>query len=147
MLIYSETTLSRYLMLTLGCMSVPGFIMMSLLYTLLLLYSLLNSWSKGGMLKPICACIIKYNNRLLQLNRLWMVAEDVWTTCARPLLQELREMVKLPDTRPDMVAADFDGVKEALKGESRSGFPSIYYRILQVPSTPINVSVFFLCSW
>uniref|UniRef100_A0A3Q3BQ16 NADPH:adrenodoxin oxidoreductase, mitochondrial n=1 Tax=Haplochromis burtoni TaxID=8153 RepID=A0A3Q3BQ16_HAPBU len=30
-------------------------------------------------------------------------------------IKELREMVNLPDTRPDMVAADFDGVKEALK--------------------------------
>ncbi|CAI5659638.1 NADPH:adrenodoxin oxidoreductase, mitochondrial [Oreochromis niloticus] len=30
-------------------------------------------------------------------------------------IKELREMVNLPDTRPDMVAADFDAVKEALK--------------------------------
>lgn len=31
-------------------------------------------------------------------------------------------MVNLPDTRPDMVAADFDGVKEALKGETTCSF-------------------------
>lgn len=30
--------------------------------------------------------------------------------------QELREMVKLPDSRPEMVAADFEGVSEAIKG-------------------------------
>lgn len=30
-------------------------------------------------------------------------------------IKELREMVNLPDTRPDMVASDFDGVTEALK--------------------------------
>lgn len=31
-------------------------------------------------------------------------------------------MVNLPDTRPEMVAADFDGVKEALKGETTCSF-------------------------
>lgn len=31
-------------------------------------------------------------------------------------------MVNLADTRPDMVAADFDGVKEALKGETTCSF-------------------------
>ncbi|XP_041672533.1 NADPH:adrenodoxin oxidoreductase, mitochondrial [Cheilinus undulatus] len=30
-------------------------------------------------------------------------------------IKELREMVKLPDTRPEMVASDFEGVTEALK--------------------------------
>ncbi|XP_042363904.1 NADPH:adrenodoxin oxidoreductase, mitochondrial [Plectropomus leopardus] len=30
-------------------------------------------------------------------------------------IKELREMVNLPNTRPEMVAADFEGVKEALK--------------------------------
>ncbi|KAF7641741.1 hypothetical protein LDENG_00273120, partial [Lucifuga dentata] len=30
-------------------------------------------------------------------------------------IKELREMVKLPGTRPDMVVSDFEGVKEALK--------------------------------
>lgn len=33
-----------------------------------------------------------------------------------PGAQELREMVNLPDTRPEMVPADFEGVTEALKG-------------------------------
>lgn len=35
-----------------------------------------------------------------------------------PCLQEVREMVNLPGTRPEMVAADFEGVTEALKGKS-----------------------------
>lgn len=30
-------------------------------------------------------------------------------------IKELREMVNLPDTRPEMLAADFEGVKEAVK--------------------------------
>ncbi|XP_051274416.1 NADPH:adrenodoxin oxidoreductase, mitochondrial [Dicentrarchus labrax] len=30
-------------------------------------------------------------------------------------IKELREMVNLPDTRPEMVAADFEGVKDAVK--------------------------------
>ncbi|XP_070708290.1 NADPH:adrenodoxin oxidoreductase, mitochondrial [Pempheris klunzingeri] len=30
-------------------------------------------------------------------------------------IKEVREMVNLPDTRPEMVAADFEGVREALK--------------------------------
>lgn len=32
-------------------------------------------------------------------------------------IQELREMTKLPGTRPQMLASDFDGVAEALKGK------------------------------
>lgn len=32
-------------------------------------------------------------------------------------MQELREMAKLPGTRPEMLAADFDGVAEAVKGK------------------------------
>lgn len=35
-------------------------------------------------------------------------------------IQELREMAKLPGTRPEMLAADFDGVAEALKGQQSS---------------------------
>lgn len=35
-------------------------------------------------------------------------------------IQELREMAKLPGTRPEMFAADFDGVAEALKGKQLS---------------------------
>ncbi|XP_070783113.1 NADPH:adrenodoxin oxidoreductase, mitochondrial isoform X2 [Enoplosus armatus] len=34
-------------------------------------------------------------------------------------IKELREMVNLPDTRPEMVAADFEGVTEALKDVPR----------------------------
>uniref|UniRef100_A0A673CWZ1 NADPH:adrenodoxin oxidoreductase, mitochondrial n=1 Tax=Sphaeramia orbicularis TaxID=375764 RepID=A0A673CWZ1_9TELE len=34
-------------------------------------------------------------------------------------IKELREMVNLPDTRPEMVAADFNGVAEALKDVPR----------------------------
>lgn len=34
-------------------------------------------------------------------------------------IKELREMVNLPGTRPEMVAADFDGVAEALKDVAR----------------------------
>ncbi|XP_044035271.1 NADPH:adrenodoxin oxidoreductase, mitochondrial isoform X2 [Siniperca chuatsi] len=34
-------------------------------------------------------------------------------------IKELREMVNLPDTRPEMVAADFEGVREALKDVPR----------------------------
>ncbi|XP_054913652.1 NADPH:adrenodoxin oxidoreductase, mitochondrial [Poeciliopsis prolifica] len=34
-------------------------------------------------------------------------------------IKELREMVNLPGTRPEMVTADFDGVSEALKGVPR----------------------------
>lgn len=33
-------------------------------------------------------------------------------------------MVKLPDTRPEMVAADFEGVTEAIKGKKLN---FIYY--------------------
>lgn len=35
-------------------------------------------------------------------------------------IQELREMAKLPGTRPEMLAADFDGVTEALKSKQWS---------------------------
>ncbi|XP_068161328.1 NADPH:adrenodoxin oxidoreductase, mitochondrial isoform X2 [Antennarius striatus] len=34
-------------------------------------------------------------------------------------IKELREMVNLPNTRPEMVAADFEGVSEAVKGLPR----------------------------
>jgi len=34
-----------------------------------------------------------------------------------PRLQEVREMVNLPDTRPEMVGADFEGIAEALKSK------------------------------
>lgn len=32
-------------------------------------------------------------------------------------IQELREMAKLPGTRPEMLLADFDGIVEALKSK------------------------------
>uniref|UniRef100_A0A8C4DSV9 NADPH:adrenodoxin oxidoreductase, mitochondrial n=1 Tax=Dicentrarchus labrax TaxID=13489 RepID=A0A8C4DSV9_DICLA len=35
--------------------------------------------------------------------------------CLNAVCAELREMVNLPDTRPEMVAADFEGVKDAVK--------------------------------
>lgn len=41
--------------------------------------------------------------------------------------QELREMVKLPDTRPEMLTADFEGVAEALKGETIISSPLIFF--------------------
>lgn len=41
----------------------------------------------------------------------------LWYQTFSSRLQELREMVNLPGTRPDMVAADFEGVSEALKGQ------------------------------
>ncbi|KAM9717042.1 NADPH:adrenodoxin oxidoreductase, mitochondrial isoform 2-T2 [Menidia menidia] len=49
------------------------------------------------------------------------VALDVARILLSPLdiLKELREMVNLPGTRPEMVAADFQGVTEALKGLPR----------------------------
>lgn len=33
------------------------------------------------------------------------------------IIQELREMAKLPGTRPEMLAKDFDGIIEALKSK------------------------------
>ena len=39
------------------------------------------------------------------------------------LPQELREMVNLPGTRPEMIQADFNGIEEALKGEVMGWLP------------------------
>lgn len=42
-------------------------------------------------------------------------------------MQELREMAKLPGTRPQMLASDFDGVAEALKGKRLSSILLIHF--------------------
>lgn len=47
-----------------------------------------------------------------------IVASDQQPSTRSTCPQELREMVKLPDTRPEMLAADFEGVAEALKGKN-----------------------------
>lgn len=35
-------------------------------------------------------------------------------------------MVNLPDTRPEMVVDDFEGVKEAIKGTKLLSYPSSF---------------------
>lgn len=60
-------------------------------------------------------------------------------------------MVNLPDTRLDMVAADFDGVKEALKGETTCSFIFMTSNWPAVFLKPINVyivsSAFKICKF
>lgn len=46
--------------------------------------------------------------------------------------QELREMVNLPDTRPEMVAADFKCVTEALKGQKINKLKSVKFSFVLI---------------
>lgn len=39
-------------------------------------------------------------------------------------------MVNLPDTRPEMVVTDFEGVREALKGKKKQFILVFYYFII-----------------
>lgn len=58
--------------------------------------------------------------------------------------QELREMVKLPDTRPEMLAADFEGVAEALKGKDTRFVLQLGPLLSVFPSQDVSILVFNL---
>uniref|UniRef100_UPI0037E97373 NADPH:adrenodoxin oxidoreductase, mitochondrial isoform X2 n=1 Tax=Semicossyphus pulcher TaxID=241346 RepID=UPI0037E97373 len=70
-----------------------------------------NGLPSCGELSPDLSCetavILGQGNVALDVARILL--------CPIDILEELREMVNLPDTRPEMAAADFEGVTEALK--------------------------------